>query len=380
MKKSTYIITAVTAIASLFAASCQNEENKSASGGIGELSFSPTVEDPVYGTVRGLGNNFFEEGNDIDVTIYPHGSNGAGEKYSYVYGGDGVFRGDPDPFYFSLDDNYIDSIIAIWPTEEIRKQGIVTDQSEYLGYQLADWLTAKASVQGVMPTNVPVPLNFVRENTMLEFELAGQNDNTVDISTLIIELQIEGKATAFQAYCGDDNGHAYLILEAGTEIESTVDFLIGTLTVSNSTDNYYIILSTVDVTLEAGKRYLVTLTPQGYDIDAYVYIGSWQETEHGIGIPFAPPSEDGDGSFSVETPQQLIAMSYLMRHYTDGITYNWPALTYNISPDIEITDETAELYIPIPTSLFTGQMLMNGVPVTAIEYGDGMVLELFINE
>jgi len=378
MKRAIYIIQAALI---LFLAGCQNDEGKNGNNNsYGELSFSSVVEDPVYATVRGYGNNFFEAGHDIDATVYPNGSNGSGNKYNYKYGSDGIFRGDPDAFFFSLDDNYIDSIIAIWPTETIRNDGIKTDQSTLENFRRADWMTATATVQGVMPTHTPVPLNFVRENTMLEFELTGQNNSRVDISTLIIELRIDNVATAFHAYCESDNGHAYLILEAGTQIESTADFLIGTLTVSNSTDTFYIILSETDVTLEAGKRYLVTLTPQGYDIDAYVFIAGWKETEHGIGIPFSPPTDEGNGTFSINTPQQLIAMSYLMRHYTDGFTFNWPTYNYIISNELVITEETDELYVPIPATLFQGEILLNEEAITSLGYGDGQTLELFTNE
>ncbi len=367
----------LTAVLGAFLSSC-SDKGDSGTAGAGELTFSPTVEQSEEVAVKGVGNTFFEPGYAIDVSIYTRATGTTAQPFEYTYGADGIFRGNPG-YRFSLDDTYIDSLIAIWPTEAIRSGGFLTDQSTLENYKQADWMIATATVNGVMPTDTPVPLNFIRQNTMLEFELVGQNKEGLDIETLLIELQIDGKPVAFDAYCGMENGHACLILEAGTRLESESSELIGTLTVTNG-DNYYIILSDIKLTLEAGKRYLVTLVSQGYDMDTFVYITGWNQTESGIGIPFTPPQPIDGGSFSIETGAQLVTMSFLIRHYIPDDNFDWPSRTYVLSDTLSLTEEDAERYIPIPRTEFSGKILRNDQPVDSIAYGAGQYLQLYTTD
>lgn len=366
-----------TACVALLLLGCQKNEN-----GSGEtsraLTFYAHVEDPTTVTVtRGIGNSFFQPGYGINVTVTPNYT-GQTLPYVYKYGTDGIFRGDPTGYFFPMDDQYIRELTAIWPSEEIRQNGIYTDQSTLENHQFSDWMLAVASVDGVMPTDAPVPLNFVRENTMLEFELAGQNSTGVNITSLIFELEVNGVSTAFQAYCGNDNGHATLILDKNTEISSTENYLIGTLTVSDG-GFYYIIFPEMELTLEEGKRYLVTLTPQGYNMVAYVYIAGWNiDEDQGIGIPFSPPTPNLDGTFTIHNPEQLVAMSYLIRHYNDGaVSFEWSSRIYNIDSGFTMTDEQAALYIPVPSADFTGDIRLNGQTILTLPYGTDGILQLY---
>jgi len=371
MKNSIYI--PVIALATLLLQSCQKEEELSIQKESGELTFEPTVQDRNSVDTRAIGESFFEVGGEIDVNIVAS-NNPAAQTYSYVYGADYIFRGNP-PFYFSLDDSYITTLTALWPKASIRANGLITDQRILENYRSSDWLTATASVSGVMPTNTPVPLNFTRENSMIEFELVGQNTEGLDIKSLVLELQNNNQPVAYWAYCGDPNGHAQLILEAGTTIFSPENYLIGRVQVQDN--EYTIIFPQTDLALKAGYRYLITLTPQGFFMNAYIFIGGWDQGEDSLGIPFQQPTPDIDGNFQINTPQQLITMSYLMRHYVDGATFDWLNRTYILSPDLAMTSEFANLYKPVPRALFTGQILQNDVPVETITYGADQTLNLY---
>ncbi|MCD8031621.1 MAG: hypothetical protein LUF85_12590 [Bacteroides sp.] len=312
------------------------------------------------------------------MTLKSNAISSTSQTYIYEYGADGIFRGKPSGYFFPLDNTYIDELTAIWPREAIRQQGLVTDQRELDAYRLSDQLIAVASTVGIMPTDAPVPLTFVRETTLLEFQLAGRNVAGLGIVSLILELELDGSTpTAFWAYCGNENGHAQLILPAGTAIEAPDGYMIGRIRGSDGAD-YTIIMEATDITLQAGTKYVITLTPRGYDMLGSVGIGGWiQEIESGIAIPFVQPVPNTDGDYLVQTAAQLITMSYLIRHYTDGTTIQWPDKRYILSEDLDLTDEEAQQYIPVPASLFNGKVTQDGEEVTSIIYGDGQVLELF---
>lgn len=364
----------------MMSVACSGDENSIGSTDSRELQLFSVIDDSPTIETKLTGNEFFEEGFGIDVSIWAT-NNASEQKFVYYYGTDGIFRGNP-AYYFTLDDNYIDSLAAVWPTGSVRNDPFMTDQREFENFRRADWMIAKTSERGIMPTDKPVPLNFVRENTMLEFELAGQNTEGLNIESLLIELRSGGAPVAYWAYCGNPNGHAALILQKGTQLTSPDQYLIGTMKVGGSSENYTIIFPQTDITLEAGKRYLVTLTPQGYFMAAYISIGGWNQGDNsGIGIPFQQPEPDINGNFLIKEPLQLITMSYLVRHYTDGTTFNWPSRTYILADgfNAKMTDEYASKYIPIPKSKFTGKVVNNGstVPVDTIRYGSGKTLPLF---
>jgi len=377
MKKYIYIIT-VTFIA--FLSACQaDEEAVSVGGNEVELTFTPEVKDMTVVT-RALGDEFFPVGGEINVNITSSNPRIGNQSYVYTYGSDRIFKGNPG-FRFTPDDHYVTELHATWPTEDIRSRGVNTDQRTEADYKASDWMTTTLddTLEGIMPTDAPVPLNFKRENVMLEFELVGQNTKGLDIQSLLIELQNpNGQPTAFWAYCGNPNGHAELILDPGTSLFSSADYLIGRITVSNN-DNYTIIFQQTDIELEAGKHYLVTLTPQGYYMNAYVIIGGWNTGEEGIGIPFQQPTPIEGGAFSIGNPQQLITMSYLVRNYENG-SFNWSSSTYNLSGDLGMTTEYADQYIPIPKSMFSGSILQGSTPIDTLIYMNGaeeMKLPLF---
>ena len=355
-------------------AACQREEANQPAGR--DLIFAPTVGEMT----RTNGNDFFLPGDAIDINITT--TTKAEQGYSYVYNTEGVFRGNP-PFRFTTDDDYVTTLEAIWPANYDPDAPFVTDQRLLENYRRADRLKATGTINGIMPTEAPVPLHFERQNTMLEFELAGQNTVGLTIKSLLIELRDpQGEAQAYWAYCDTDNGHAELILPPDTRIQSTAGYLIGTLTIVPD-DHYTIIFPQTDVTLEAGKRYLVTLTPQGYPMSIYAFIGGWNQGNDGIGIPFEQPTPDVDGTFRIQTPLQLITMSYLIRHYTDGTTFDWPTRTYVIDPGLaeSMTSELAAKYIPLSAETYPGVQIVDtqdpAQPVTEITYGDNQTLSLF---
>lgn len=353
----------------------ENTENDRKGHGVDEeLTFEPfvTAEGPW---TRGYANDFFEIGHSIDVKILTSVPGAVVESYNYVYQSNGIFTGDPG-YRFPLNDTYIRTLVATWPEQEIRDGEMITDQREYENYRQADWLIAVATAGGIMPTDAPVPLFFERENTMLEFELVGQNVAGVNIMELLIELEINGDPTACWAYCGEEDGRAYLILPADTRIVTHEGYMVGRAKVDGNPP-YTIIMHETDITLKQGTRYLVTLTPIGYDMDMYATIGGWTQGEEGIGIPFAPPVPDVNGEFTILDPQQLITMSYLIRHYNNPASFDWVSRTYNIDPGLVLTEEYANQYIPIPSGSFSGSIKQNGEVITELTYGEGQVLQLY---
>lgn len=374
MKNIKYILSVI--FAALILSACSKEEGINTSSD-DELTFSATVQDIAGIGKQSIGQDFFAVGQSIDVSILSSKSGATTQSFVYTYGSDGIFRGNPG-YRFPLDDTYISHLTAVWPSGAIRTQGMITDQRTAENYQLADWISATAATtaDGIMPTSAPVPLTFTRENTMLDFELVGQNSEGVDIQSLVIEVHTGDQAQAYWAYCENPNGHAQLILEAGSKLLSPDNYLIGRLKANPDTD-YTIIFPQTDIVLDAGKRYLVTLTPQGYHMYLYAMIGGWDQGEDGIGIPFQQPTPDVNGEFAIETPLQLITMSYLVRHYNDAQTFSWGTRTYNIDNGFAITAADAAEYIPIPKSLFSGQVTYNGNPIDTLRYGSDVVLPLF---
>ncbi|MCD8101372.1 MAG: fimbrillin family protein [Alistipes sp.] len=358
MKKLIYICAAA-----VVAFSCNNQNADTSDGGQpGEgaagsaLSIAASVRDRSDGAVsRTVGDEFFAAGYLIDVSLSTS-YNATTQKFVYEYNKNNIFTSS-SPFYFATDDTYITELTAIWPQQSVRDQGLVTDQRELENFRLADWLTAEATSLKIMPTDAAVPLNFERDNVLVEFEIAGQNAEGIDIKELIIEIDVNNTPTAFWAYCGDENGHAQILLDGTTSLRSDESYLIGRMKVTDNYE-YTIIFPAVDIDLEPGHRYLVTLTAQGYDIDAFVYIGGWvQPEEYGIGIPFAPPEPTEYDDFIITQPYQLVSMSYLIRHYPNPDTFTWTARTYMISDSLILPDDIAEQYRPIPRSDFNGKIV-----------------------
>lgn len=380
MKRYIHIALSVLTFFSLYA--CQSDDD-ALSKNKGELTLAPTVEQMKGVGSRAIGDDFFETGSEIEINLTTINSAGAevvNSPYIYAYGADRIFRGNPG-YLFTLDDSYIKTLTARWPTSDARFGGIKTDQRLLADYKASDWMSGgltSGAESGIVATDAPVPLVFTRENVLLDFELVGQNTTGLNIESLLIELQTSDNSLAYWAYCDNPNGHAELILPAGSRILSDDNYLIGRIRVSGQTSDYTIIFPQTDLTLEAGHRYLITLTPQGYFMNAYVYIYGFAEAEEGIGIPFQQPTPNADGNFLINTPNQLITLSYLMRHYNDGTTFVWSTRTYIISDTLIMTAEDVDKYLPIPQSLFTGLMQnLAGEMVTEVPTADGNTLQLF---
>ncbi|MCC8173762.1 MAG: fimbrillin family protein, partial [Odoribacter sp.] len=359
----------------LYFTSCNEHTSKIETTGNNELSFFSEVEDLENISSRGFGNIFFLQGDSIKVSI-TSSTNTAEQNYLYTYGADGIFRGIPG-YRFPTDDTYITNLVATWPAEASGDGYFVSDQRKLENHRKGDWLVAVATESGIMATDAPVPLYFEHQNCLLEFELVGQNAEGLNINELVIQLDFGSDSVACWAYCENENRRASLYLPAGTNLSSYEGYIIGSI-LGEISDRYSILLSDLNVTLEAGKRYLVTLTPRGYNLEAYLIIGGWiNETETGIAVPFHKPVEADDGDYVIQTPAQLITRSYLMRHYYDSTTIPWPTLDYTITDDFEMTSDYAALYIPVPRSLFTGNIYYKGKVVEQIPYEGDQVLELF---
>lgn len=381
MKRYLYIVATALVVFSLQA--CESDED--IMGTDKELTLSSTVEGMKTTGTRALGDEFFETGNQIEVDLTFKKSDGtviAGtESYTYAYGSDRIFRGNPG-YKFLLDDSYIGSLTAKWPTSAVRAaNGIKTDQRQLADYKAADWMSGGLlanSEGGIVATDAPVPLVFKRENIMLDFELVGQNTTGLDIESLLIELQNTEGAQAYWAYCDTVSGHAKLILPDGSKLLSKDNYLIGRVRVSGQTEDYTIVFPETEIAFEAGYRYLITLTPQGYFMNAYVYISGFQEAEEGIGIPFQQPTPDINGNFNINTSTQLTTLSYLIRNYNDGTTFVWSGRTYVISDALTLTVDEAAKYIPIPQSIFTGRIQNeSGIPIEEVPVEGGGTLALF---
>lgn len=358
--------------------SCSEREEGIAQTEEAALRISPAVGDLIDINTRAA-NDFFEVGDEIRVTVT--NSSGEVEELTYIYDADGIFNGNPG-YNFPLDDSYIKNLVAEWPADVPEGGAFEADQREYENYRRADWLVASASASGIMATNTPVPLFFEHNNCLLEFELVGQNTNGLRIKELLIQLEVDGVPTACWAYCGNQNGRASFLLKNGTILSSQEGLLIGTIP-GESDDRYTIILPDINLVLESGMRYLVTLTPRGYDMDIFTFIGTFSapsdERGTGIGVPFQLPEDGQEGDYIIHTGIELVTVSYVVRHYTDGSTPNYPSSTYVLADDFVLTGEAAALYIPMPRSLFTGQIIYQGVPVDSLPYGNGEVLQLFTN-
>ncbi|MCD8167053.1 MAG: hypothetical protein LUE93_13640, partial [Bacteroides sp.] len=368
MKYKLHILQTITPLALLLLFSCSEKETAGTESTYGELTLSSYIDERNSASERGYGDTFFRTNDEIRVTIQSDNPTGGQGTYPYFYGEDGIFRGNP-AYRFSPDDTPVTTLQAVWPADASNDGHFIDDQREFDNHRRGDWLVATASTSGIMPTNIPVPLTFNHNNALLEFELVGQNSQGLNIEELLIELEVGDEPIACWAYCGNDNGRASLIVPAGTRFSSSAGYLIGTIYAGSSSSRYTIIMPQVDYDLQAGMKYLVSLTPRGYNLEVYIRIGGWNDDlDAGIGIPLYHPTEEDNGDYIVRTGAQLITMSYLMRHYYDGTTIAWPTLTYTIESTLELTEEEAALYIPIPRSLFTGTILYNGESVTSIPY------------
>lgn len=306
-KQIIYYVLAVT-LGNVLCTACQSNNSPiDNEDGQSTLSLSPIVSKigNQESMTRATTNSFFKQGDNISVEVTT--SRGTTDApYDYTMDDKGVFTGG---FRFNLDNTYITKLTAKWPSEDERTKGVILDQRILEDHQKADYLKAHAENANIMPTGEPLPLTFEHEQSRFTFRMAGQNANGLNILSVILELQYDDPndetndniSGAFWAYCNNTE-IARLILLPGIEIKGSsntdhgfqiVDgrYMIGMAEVGNTTTKYTggIWLSKeVAVTLKSNTDYLVTLTPEGYNLIANIHIGGFGQDEGFIGVPEKP--------------------------------------------------------------------------------------------
>lgn len=372
----TYIAPALLAAClSLTACTDSNEPSNLPEDGKGiALSIAPAVEDVNSTPLTRATKMFFSDNDEISVSITTTATGAAAKDYTYIYT-DGTFKGkDNKGFFFPLDNTAIKELTAIWPTKSTKeKSGIILDQREDKNFQQADELEARITSSNIMPTAAPLPLIFKHTQSRLTFKMAGQNANGLDIESLILELKYrvsgEGdseviEAGAFWAHCTEENGNAELILPAGTTIKaenatSTVNsdgrYMIGEATITGAT-NYtggIWLDKNTNVELEAGYEYIVTLTPEGYNLVANFEIHGFNQGEGYIGIPIQMPTPTGTSNeYSIENCTQLVTLSQILAgNIKDAPADTWKAYTYILKSGLRLTEYAEKWYKKIDKSL-----------------------------
>ncbi len=343
----------------LSAGSCKNDiTDPLLSGDEIQLEFTPSIKEmsEVIIKTRISGDRFFDEGDKITVNITTSRDGATSNPYIYTYGNDATFTGG---FNFRPDNTYIKELVAIWPAEgsEGRKK-VITDQRKYEDYKQANRLKAMGSTQNIMPTAAPVPLMFEHEQSRMVFRMAGQNANGLIIKELLLELKADINEndtiteSGFWAYCEDKGAlNARLILPSeshfGEGSESDDLMMIGLATVGRAdTDEYdyrgviYIPRST-NITLEANHDYLVTLTPEGFDLFATITIEGFPQSEGRVAIPFQLPvlnTESEPEKYDISTVAQLITISWLLDGDLNGeLKSVWEARRFDIVNPIVVS-------------------------------------------
>lgn len=369
MKKINRLYPTIIAFCAIALAGCQAEDDTaSISGEETILSIAPSVADMKEESVtRAATNNFFKTGDEITVTITTSRSDDASTDYTYKYNQDNAFTS-TSPFRFKLDNTYIKDLVAHWPKKEIREGGIVLDQRELEAYQQADRLEAKSENINIMPTAEPVPLIFEHEQSRFSFRMAGQNANGLNILSVILELQYDNDGDpntgnvsgAFWAYC-DNTETASLILVPGTEIKADIygggdRYMIGRAEVGNTTTQYtggIWLDKSISVTLAAGTDYVVTLTPEGYNLIASIEIHGFGQSEGYVGIPIQMPTENTTtNKYEIGNANQLVTLSRLLQGKIDGEnTETWKGHTYTIKSSVVMTENAKLYYLPMEDSM-----------------------------
>lgn len=393
VKSFIYIALAIAGMGLLNA--CQNEEIPAAETNEKELSFYPTVRSMEQQVLtRAATNTFFKTGDEVTVSVTTDRASNNSSSHIYTYDATGTFTGGSNPFLFKLDDTYIVQLKASWPTQEVRDEGIITDQRDFEEYRKADWLSAEAEAKNILPTDEPVPLHFEHEQSRLTFRIAGQNAYGIYIKDLIVGLDADlgngsPEEAAFRAHCLDD-GTAELILPAGTKIapggEAGSRALIGLVTLDSRDEEIkdyrgsIYIPGNTDITLKPNHDYLVTLTPEGYDLYAHITVDGFPQSEGYVGIPIQMPKKiDGsDNQYSIDTPLQLVTLSLLLQggyiKSEEAVAGQWSTYTYTLKEGLTMTENAKLYYKPIISSL---KGVIFGEGVTSIKDSDGADFNLF---
>ncbi len=400
---------------------CQQEDADLSSGtapGKKELTLSAaSVSDRVEAGSRAHGNTFFTNGKEIKLEITLSTSGATVQGYTYTYK-DGTFKGKDkaNTYYFQMNDTYIKTLVARWPAERKEEDTAIdangepnanfpTDQRELEDYRKADWLTASYdgsgtnAQEGIMPTDAPVPLHFIRNNARLEFEIQGQNAYGQSITSLILELQLategsttkatETKSYAFWAYCNKETGHAEVIVPGGSKLTCGADYMIGRIAVAGKKEytGTVIMPKALDIELKANTSYLITLTPRGDNLVANIHIGGFGQDEEGIGIPFQLPTEGDNDVYGISNANQLMTLSYILREYKVGTetdkekgfdesvsAINWKEQKYKLLNNITIPEKCTWKPVTKETELPEANFDSNDCTITDSE---GNLLSFF---
>lgn len=406
MKRNNILYLAIAAFGLSSLTSCQKENEDSASSGEEvSLSFRSSVKDMnEENLTRAVGNNFFIAKDQISVDITTNRSSNNTSTHTYSYNEKGEFTGD---FRFKLDNTYITKLVAKWPGEDVRtKDGIVLDQRKEEDFQQADRLKAHITDINIMPTVEPIPLTFTHEQSRFSFRMAGQNANGLNIQSIILELQYDenyGKEPttppnmipgAFWAHCPGGET-AELILVPGIKVAGKsnggnfiiVDgrYMIGQATVGNETTQYtggIWLKEDVNITLEAGKDYLVTLTPEGYNLIATITIGGFGQDEGFVGIPIQMPTVVQSGTtYEIKNAIQLVTLSRLLKggYIANQEASIWQGYDYVIKSSTIMTDNASLYYLPIAATLKDKFKDENGIAITEVKDVQGESFNLFAN-
>lgn len=338
---------------------CQSENDSNVDGKEHTLSLSPTVQDMTSQALTRSLNSFFYDGDQIDVNITTSRS-ATIQNFTYTYGAaTNIFSGD---FRFNLDNTHVSKLEALWPSKDVRDEGLITDQRELKDYQKADRLKAEASTINIMPTAEAIPLAFKHEQSRLTFRLAGQNANGLVIKDLILELIYNSNKTAFWAYCKAD-GTAELILpenvQIGPDLADEGRMMIGLVTVAGATANStyrgaIYIPNKTNIQTVASTDYLVTLTPEGYNLTASITIRGFSQDEGYVGIPIQMPKyNSATDKYEITNTLQLVTLSLLLKggYIKDQNAATWKSYQYSLDSAVAMTDNGKQYYKPIDVAL-----------------------------
>lgn len=374
--------------------SCQNDVNDPLPVGEGQqLTLLPSVADRNKVEVRAAGNiPFFENGNDITVQVKTSRTGSDFVSYPYTYN-NGTFaeKAQGQGFFFPADQTFISELKAFWPSFENRG-AVITDQRDLDQFKLANRLTAHVTEANIMPTADPVPLVFQHEQSKITFRLAGQNASGLIIKSLLFELENvdldDGQGerqVGFWAYCeGTGTLNAEVIVPAGVVFGPGINdgkrMEIGLVKVGaeGTTDNDYegimYIPNSTHIKLQKNHDYLVTLTPEGYDLMATISIAGFPQPDGDhVGVPFQlPVLNEETERYEISTIAQLVTVSWLLTGDLNGeLQSDWSTRTFDIVNDIEVSDRIkaeGDRYLNISTLNNYKNQFSNADKVT---YSDG---------
>ena len=329
-----------------------------------QLTLLPSVEKMSEAGIptRASETSFFQNDDTITVTVTTNRSVNPISNHDYIYNGN-TFYGD---FFFRPDMTYITQLVAVWPAiGSNARSEIITDQRRYADYRQANWMRAEATSANIMPTAAPVPLLFTHEQSRVTYRLAGQNAYGLIIKELLLELDDTrpvmglGKK-GFWAYCGDGTEdpeeigegalNVRMILPAGVNLGpydggGAGRTRIGLVTVgaSGTTEHDYRALiyfpNNTNIKLEPNTDYLVTLTPEGYDLYATISVGGFSQSEGHVAIPFQLPVLNAtDNKYEITTVAQLVTISWLLAGDLNGeLKSEWETREFDIPAPIVVS-------------------------------------------